>query len=158
MAIDIGLDATQRRGVTDVLHALLADEYVLYTKTRSYHWNVTGPHFNDYHKFFEALYTKLEQIVDDVAERARAVGGAAVGTLAEFTRLTRLGEHPGTYPGAAEMVQNLLADHEAIVRQLRQDIVTTQDRHGDLGTADFLTGLMEEHEKIAWMLRATLGE
>src|SRR5437868_8855842 len=71
MQTDIGLTEAQRTAVIGILNTLLADEYVLYTKTRNFHWNVTGPQFNDLHKFFEAQYTELNVIVDDVAERAR---------------------------------------------------------------------------------------
>ena len=82
----IGLTDAQRAGVIEILNTLLADEYVLYTKTRNFHWNVTGPQFNDLHKFFEAQYAELNVIVDDVAERARPLGGEAAGSLAEFLR------------------------------------------------------------------------
>jgi len=68
---NIGLLDEQRAGVVALLNTLLADEYLLYTKTRNYHWNVVGPQFNDLHKFFEAQYNALNEIVDDVAERAR---------------------------------------------------------------------------------------
>jgi hypothetical protein len=71
MAIDIGLTDAQREGVSPS-SARLADEYVLYTKTRNYHWNVVGPQFNDLHKFFEAQYEELDDVVDEVAERMRA--------------------------------------------------------------------------------------
>jgi starvation-inducible DNA-binding protein len=91
-----------------------------------------------------------------VAERARALGGPALGTLAEFLQRTRLKEQPDTYPGAKEMIANLLADHDAIIRTLRVDLETCADRYQDIGTNDFLTGLMEKHEKMAWMLRACL--
>src|SRR5919108_1621840 len=95
MSLNIGLSEEQREGVVAILNALLADEYVLYTKTRNYHWNVVGPRFNDLHKFFEAQYSALNDIVDDVAERARALGGRSLGTLAEFSQHARLKEHPG---------------------------------------------------------------
>src|SRR5213593_3229329 len=95
MQTDIGLTEAQRTAVISILNTLLADEYVLYTKTRNFHWNVTGPQFNDLLKFFEAQYTELNVIVDDVAERARALGGEATGSLAEFTQRARLGEQPG---------------------------------------------------------------
>jgi starvation-inducible DNA-binding protein len=153
---NIGLSDEQRSGVVKILNALLSDEYCLYTKTRNYHWNVTGPQFNDLHKFFEEQYTELNDIVDDVAERARSLGGSALGTLTEFTERTRLREHPGQYPNAREMIANLLSDHEAIIRQLRFDLETCAEKYHDTGTNDFLTGLMEKHEKMAWMLRAFL--
>lgn len=71
----IGLSEEQRECVTKILNILLSDEYVLYTKTRNYHWNVTGPQFNDLHKFFESQYGALDEIVDEVAERARSLDG-----------------------------------------------------------------------------------
>jgi starvation-inducible DNA-binding protein len=154
--INIGLGEEPRAAVTQILNALLADEYVLYTRTRNYHWNVIGPQFNDLHKFFEAQYDEINDIVDEVAERARSLGGRSAGTLAEFLKLTRLKEETGAAPDARAMIGALLADHEAIIRSLRQDLQTCADKHGDMGTSDFLTGLMEQHEKMAWMLRAFL--
>jgi starvation-inducible DNA-binding protein len=156
MNLNIGLSEEQCDGVVKILNSLLSDEYLLYTKTRNYHWNVLGPQFNDLHKFFEEQYTELTEVVDDVAERARSLGGWAFGTLQEFAQHTRLKEHPGHYPNAREMIGNLLADHETIIRQLRMDLETCAERYHDMGTNDFLTGLMEKHEKMAWMLRAFL--
>ena len=156
-SINIGLSDKQRGGVADILNASLADEFVLYTKTRNFHWNVTGPQFNDLHKFFEAQYEELEGFVDDVAERARALGGVALGSMQGFLKNTRLKESVGAPPTAMAMIAELLKDHETIIRQLREDIGKVSDKFGDEGTADFLTGNMEAHEKMAWMLRAFLG-
>jgi starvation-inducible DNA-binding protein len=153
----IGLKDADRAAVVDILNRLLADEVVLYVKTRNYHWNVVGSDFGELHKFFEEQYEKLEDFMDDTAERARALGGHALGTLSEYLKATRLPEAPGQYPKAEAMVAALLADHETIARALRQDLEACQSKHGDTGTADYLTGLMEEHEKMAWMLRAYLG-
>jgi len=156
MNLNLGLSEEHREGVVQILNALLSDEYLLYTKTRNYHWNVIGPQFHDLHKFFEEQYQELNLIVDEVAERVRALGGNALGTLAEFLQAARLKEHPDQYPEAREMVSNLLADHEALIRHLRQDLETCADKYQDLGTNNFLTDLMEKHEKMAWMLRALL--
>jgi starvation-inducible DNA-binding protein len=68
MELNIGLSDQERKGVGDILNALLADEYVLYTNTRNYHWNVVGPQFHDLHKFFESQYEELNEMVDEVAE------------------------------------------------------------------------------------------
>jgi starvation-inducible DNA-binding protein len=157
MNLNIGIEPKDREGVVGLLSPLLADEYVLYTKTRNYHWNVVGPQFNDLHKFFQEQYEALDDVVDEVAERARTLGGHAVGTLAEFLQLARLKEHPARYPEAREMLTDLLADHEAIIRTLRRDLETADAQHHDIGTNDFLTGLMQTHEKMAWMLRAFLA-
>lgn len=155
--MNIGITDQNRRAVADMLNRLLADEYVLYTKTRNYHWNVVGPQFAQLHAFFEQQYEKLDDIVDDVAERVRALGHPALGTLTEFGQRRRLEERPGVALDADGMVAALLADHETLVRQLREDLAACAETYGDAGTADFLTGLMETHEKMAWMLRALLG-
>jgi starvation-inducible DNA-binding protein len=156
MTAHIGLSEKSRDGVVKILNTLLADEYVLYTKTRNYHWNVVGPQFNDLHKFFEAQYTELNDVIDEVAERARSIGGPSAGTLAEFLEMARVKERAGDRPPAPKMIANLLADHEAIICILRTDLETCATAHNDAGTSDFLTGLMERHEKMAWMLRAFL--
>jgi starvation-inducible DNA-binding protein len=87
---NIGLSVEQGAGVVAMLNALLADEYLLYTKTRHYHRNVVGPQFHELHRFFETQYNALNEIIDEVAERSRALGGKALGTMAEFLKYTRL--------------------------------------------------------------------
>jgi starvation-inducible DNA-binding protein len=156
MTPNIDIADKDRKAVVEILNRLLSDEYVLLTKTRNYHWNVTGPQFNDLHKFFESQYDQLNELVDEIAERARQLGGRALGTLAEFAKTARLTEQPGTTPSAKDMLTALLADHEAVIRQLRGDIGPVAEQHKDVGTSDFLTGLLEKHEKMAWMLRAFL--
>ena len=158
MTIELGISDSDRRSVADILNHLLADEYVLYTKTRNYHWNVTGPSFSELHKFFEAQYEQLDEFIDETAERARSLGAPAAGSLAEFVKLARVKEQPGQSLDADGMIRQLLADHETMIRQLRGDAVTVVDKHHDIGTSDFLTGLLEDHEKMAWMLRAYLSK
>jgi len=124
MKTNIGLAEQDRKDVVNILNTVLSDEYVLYTKTRNYHWNVTGPQFNDLHAFFETQYTQLNGVIDEVAERARALDGSAFGTLTEFGQHTRLGEPPNSSPSAREMAANLLQDHETLIRHLRVDLDT----------------------------------
>lgn len=151
--ITIGIDEKARVAVAQRLNTLLADEFVLYTKTLKCHWNVEGKHFGAMHAFFKEQYESLFTICDDVAERARALDVMSFGTLREFSQHARLQEQPGINPDDLGMCAWLLADHEAIIRTLRGDIkAASQD--GDEGTANFLTDLMEKHEKMAWMLRA----
>ncbi len=153
--VNIGIQEQDREGVISLLSPLLADEYVLYTKSRNYHWNVISPHFNDYHKFFEGQYGEIEVFIDDIAERIRQLGGKAIATLDEIKSHTRLKEHPGQYPSDREMFSNLVHDHESIIRSLRDDLKKSDESFHDMGTSDFLTGLMEKHEKMVWMLRST---
>ncbi len=152
----IGILDKNRENIVEILNVLLSDEYVLYTKTRNYHWNVLGLHFHDLHKFFEAQYEELDEIIDEVAERARALGGRSFGTLMEFSKRARIKEYPGQVPSAPKMIENLLADHETVIQNLRPDVEKTA-KLADAGTSDFLTGLMEQHEKMAWMLRSCLS-
>ncbi len=154
VAPNIGIEEENREGVIRILNRLLADEYALYTKTRKYHWNVTGPRFQQLHEFFKAQYTELDVIVDDVAERIPQLGGKAVATLEEFAKLSRIKEDTGQYPDADKMLSNLLADHEAIIRSTRIDADACDEKYHDMGTNDFLVGLVEQHEKTAWMIRA----
>lgn len=156
--MDIGIEEKNRREVVAILNRLLADEYVLYTKTRNFHWNVTGPNFHDLHLFFQNQYDALDEIVDDVAERARSLGGTSLGSMREFVEHARLQEVPGGLRPSREMVAELARDHESVIRQLRGDLEACDEKYGDVGTNDFLTGLMEKHEKMAWMLRATCEE
>lgn len=156
MAINIGISSGNLHEVINVLSKILADQYVLYTKTRNYHWNVTGEDFSEYHKLFGDQYDALDGDIDDVAERIRSLGGKTPATLSEFTKTARLTEHPNEYPKASIMIANLLADHEKIIQNLRKDIESC-GKYGDVGTEDFLTQLLEKHEKTAWMLRATLA-
>ena|SRR5579862_5597884 len=156
MIPNLGIPEGHRSSVVQLLNTLLADEYLLHTKTRNYHWNVVGPQFHDLHLFFEKQYEQLDHIIDDIAERVRTLGGVAFGTLAEFLTHTRLTEHPGQQFGAKEMVQHLLTDHETLIRQLRQDAAACDRQFFDAGTSDFLIGVMAQHEKMGWMLRAFL--
>lgn len=153
---NIGLSDDQRVGVCEILNGRLADEYVLYTKTRKYHWNVTGIEFAQLHAFFEEQYDILEEAIDEIAERVRQLGFMAIGTLDEFKTLSKIKEEPGYNPRAIDMIRDLLRDHETIIQQLRQDVDTTAEKYHDTGTSDFLTAQMETHEKMAWMLRAHL--
>lgn len=154
MSINIGIGESQRKAVSRILAATLADASVLYVKTRNFHWNVTGPHFNDLHKLLESQYDALAESIDEIAERIRALGEVSPGSMAQFLQLARIKEHTGAPPAWRDMLAALLADHEAIIRTLRSDLDACATQHGDAGTQDFLTGLMESHEKTAWMLRA----
>lgn len=150
---NIGIEDQARDQIVGLLNNRLADTFILYTKTRKYHWNVTGVHFGQLHEFFEEQYTQLEENMDLIAERVRKIGGISIGTVTEMKQCSTLTEEPGINPIAFDMLRDLLDDHEEVIRSLREDVDTTDELH-DIGTNDFLTGIMEEHEKMAWMLRA----
>jgi starvation-inducible DNA-binding protein len=153
---NIGLSPKKLKRISSMLSAVLADEVTLYTKTRKFHWNVGGQSFMELHKLFEAQYTQLEKVIDEVAERISKLGSRTIGTLKEFSRLTNIKESPGAYPGQKQMIKELLADHELVIIQLREYVDICAGKN-DAGTADFLTGLMQQHETIAWTLRRYLN-
>lgn len=152
--INIGLSMQTRQKVVSMLNKLLSDEFVLYTKTLKCHWNVQGIVFHDFHQAFKEQYEKLFDFVDLIAERARALGAPALGSLHNFSTYTRLKEIDSKPMSPVQMVKELLADHELIIRTMRADIDEIA-RLGDQGTSNFLQDLIVKQEKIAWMLRAT---
>lgn len=153
MKANIGLTDKNAQEIAQILNKILANEQVLYAKTRNYHWNYEGDNFMEMHKFFEGQYEELAEMIDEVAERIRQIGHYAEGRLKEYLKLTDLTE-PASTPDQQKQVKNLLDDHETIVRLLRNKVDETANKLKDAGTSDFLTGLMEKHEKMAWMLRA----
>jgi starvation-inducible DNA-binding protein len=148
-------DDNLRQSAT-LLNTLLADEFVLYTKTRNAHWNVQGPAFYTLHKFFEDQYDELAEIIDEVAERVRMLGHYALGSLKDFIAITRMSEMNYMFSTQDEMIRTLTEDHETIIRILRRDAEIAANNYKDIGSSDFLTGLLEKHEKMAWMLRSHL--
>ncbi len=147
---NIGLASDVRRPVVDMLNISLANESVLSQKTRSAHWNGSGPGFLELHIFFETQYKQLNEIVDKIAERTRMLGGIALGSFQEFLDHTQIKNRPDNIPD----VLHLLADHETIIRSLREDIRKCSEDYEDDATVDLLVGVMSLHEKMAWMLRS----
>lgn len=156
MKTEIGIKPANRAEVAQALNTLLADEHVLYIKTRNAHWNVEGPDFLAMHRFFEEQYKQIEKIIDEVAERIRTIGHFAEGTLAGFLALTHLSEESREKNDSKGYMKILLEAHETIILHLRENVEKFDEEWNDAGSADFITGLMEDHEKMAWMLRAHL--
>jgi starvation-inducible DNA-binding protein len=152
----IGISAENRQAVSVQLAKLLADEFVLYTKTRNAHWNVEGTDFHSMHLFFESQYEQLDDIMDGVAERIRQIGHYAPATLSSFLNLTHLTEKLEPKNDSMTYIKELLEDHESIIEFIRGNIEPFASKYHDYGTSDYITGLMEDHEKLAWMLRAHL--
>jgi starvation-inducible DNA-binding protein len=152
--VNIGLTDEQRQGVVLLLNQDLADVYLLLIKTKKYHWDVVGPQFRTLHELLDEQYQTLSESTDSIAERVRTLGCFPTGTAAEFIQLASIKERPGVIPMATEMVARLVDDHEQVIRNLREQIDQCSEDYHDEGTADFLTGLMEGHEEMAWMLRS----
>ncbi len=153
----IALSETNLKRSIDLLSVILSDEMTLYIKTRKFHWNVAGESFMELHKLFETQYAELEIIIDEVAERIGKLGGKTIGTMSEFTLLSRIVEHPNKYPVQKAMLSELLSDHETLISELRKDIdVCSEDCH-DAGSADMLTKILLQHESTAWIIRRYLS-
>ncbi|NJK93986.1 MAG: DNA starvation/stationary phase protection protein [Bacteroidales bacterium] len=157
MRANIEISEANLKESATLLNILLADEYVLYTKTRNAHWNVQGSGFYELHKFFEDQYNELAEIIDEVAERVRMLGHFALGTMKDFLAVTRMSESNYEFTNQQQIIKTLLDDHETIIHSLRSDAMSVADKHKDIGSSDFLTGMLERHEKMAWMLRAHLS-
>jgi starvation-inducible DNA-binding protein len=153
--IDIGIPADARKDIAAGLSRVLADTYTLYLKTHNYHWNVTGPQFNDLHAMFMTQYTELWNSVDLIAERIRSLGHFAPGGYKAFAELSSIAEDTSV-PAATSMIENLLKGHETVARTCRESFPAAE-RAGDQPTMDLLTQRLQVHEKTAWMLRSILG-
>lgn len=157
MKANIGISTKNLDAVSELLTKILADAHVLYIKTRKFHWNVSGNSFMELHKLFEDHYNKLEEAIDEIAERINKLGFKTPGTMKEFLDVATLKEAPGKYPNQLDMLKELLKDHETVIVTLRKGIDDSQEKYKDAGTADFLTDLIREHETLAWTLRRYLN-
>ena len=150
--IDIGINQQDREQVAEHLKRLLADSYTLYLQTHNFHWNVTGPMFNQLHLMFEDHYNELAIAVDDIAERIRSLDIAAPGTYKAFSQLSSIKEVDGV-PNAQEMTSILTKSHEQVVKTCRAALSIAQNAD-DESSAALISDRMRVHEKTAWMLRA----
>jgi starvation-inducible DNA-binding protein len=156
MKTSIGITVEHSQSVVLELSKILADEYVLLTKTRNAHWNVEGADFYDKHKFFEVQIEEINEFIDSIAERIRALGHYAPATLGSFLGLTRLTELTREKNDSNGFIKELLSDHETMIIKIRENICKFSDNFQDDGSSDFITGLMKKHEKMAWFLRSHL--
>ena len=160
MKPEIGITTKDLKKSVDLLSTILADEMTLYVKTRKFHWNVSGESFMELHKLFQSQYTELEEVIDEVAERINKLGSKTIGTMKEFAAITRLKESPDLciLHRKKDMIAELLNNHQSVIIELRKDIDICTESNHDAGTTDFLTGIMQQHETIAWILRRYLGQ
>lgn len=153
--VDTGISNENAVKVAEQLNKVLADEFVLYVKTLKFHWNIEGRDFHALHLFLEEQYNALQEIIDEVAERIRKIGVYAKGSMKQFLADCTLKEHEETATITESMLVELVQDHEALIRNLRKMIDEFDEEYEDMGSSDFITGVMKKHEKMAWMLRAS---
>lgn len=157
MKPEIGISEKNLHKSVIQLSSLLSNEMMLYVKTRKFHWNVSGESFMELHKLYESQYKQIEESIDEIAERIGKLGENTIGTMKEFTEFATIKEHAGTYTNSKDSLGELLSDHQIIIVELRKNIEDSAEKNKDAGTVDFLTGLLEQHETMAWILRRYLN-
>lgn len=153
--VGTGIRKEKRKEIASRLSEVLTGSYILVLKSHLYHWNEMGPLFHPLHKMTEDHYEKIFEACDEIAERIRALGFPASLSAKLFTDGTR-----GLTPDGAtsqHMIEALVADHEALCRTMRRVAAMAEDAE-DFVTHDLMTGRLAYHEKVVWMLRATLAD
>lgn len=149
---NIGLDSEARESVIEILNINLADVAVFTLKIFSAQWNMRGAGFLDLRALFNQQAQQLMTLWRKMAERAGILGGNPICSLEEFLHFARIEEQPGSAPD----ILRLLADQEAAIRFLREDVRKCGQEYEDEGTTDLLIRVMVLYEKMAWMLRSYL--
>jgi len=143
--------------IVDLLNSVLANEFLVFTKTLNYHWNIKGPRFTSLHEFLGGHYNTLLEVMDEVAERIKIVGGVPLSTATEMTQKTTIEEKPGTIPSSNDMIATLIKDHHIIQQMISYSLKNNAEIFSeDKGTEDMLVATMRTHEKMIWMLKSSL--
>jgi len=154
---NIGITEQHRQEIAEKLSKILADEFVIYSKTLNAHWNIEGPDFHSVHLYLETLYQEQQVILDTVAEKIRTIGHYVPAQLNKYLELTHLSEKAPQKNDSQNLFADLLEAHESVIVFIRENIKPFADKLKAEGISDYITGLMEHHEKTAWMLRAHLN-
>jgi starvation-inducible DNA-binding protein len=145
------------KAVNDLLQRQQASHTVLAFKTRAAHWQISGLHFDHLHELLGKHYERLDAMVDEIAERNRMLLGPALLGLSPAVEHSELTDLIAPLEGPEEFLGSVLADHESLSQSLGRDATTAASKD-DLGTNDFLIGLLREHQKMAWFYRASLSQ
>ena len=133
------------------LRPLLADVFALYLKTKNFHWHMTGKHFRDYHLLLDEHGDQLFAMTDDIAERARKIGGTTLRSISDITKHQRLQDNDEEFVGPEEMLTELRTDNLELTRLLRQTHETCE-KHNDVATASLIENWIDETERRTWFL------
>jgi starvation-inducible DNA-binding protein len=153
-ASDLGGDAVVE--ISGALRSLLADVFALYVKTKNFHWHMSGPHFRDYHQLLDEQATQIFAMTDDIAERARKIGGTTIHSIGEITEHQRLKDNNAEFVAPKDMLSELRADNQQLTRELR----TTHklcDQYDDVATASLIENWIDETERRTWFLSETVA-
>ncbi|MGO7169728.1 Dps family protein [Rhizobium leguminosarum] len=146
-----GLGENATRDVAAALTALLADVFALYLKTKNFHWHVSGPHFRDYHLMLDEQGAQIFAMTDDIAERARKVGGPTLKSIGHAARLQRILDNDAAFVTPQDMLSELRDDNKQLVGILRQLHELTSS-HNDHATTSLIENWVDEAERRIWFL------
>jgi starvation-inducible DNA-binding protein len=146
---DLGSNAT--RDISGALNALLADVFVLYMKTKNFHWHVSGPHFRGYHLMFDEQGADLFAMTDEIAERVRKLGGTTLHSIGHIARLQRISDNDADYVDPLDMLAELRQDNQALIASMRE-AHSLCDEENDVGTGSKLEEWIDQAEKRVWFL------
>ncbi|TKT86238.1 Dps family protein [Dyadobacter frigoris] len=156
MKANIEIAEAGSQAVATELLKLLADEYVLYTKTRNAYWNMEDSHFYEREKLFDDQANQLTEIIDSIAKRIRSMEHYAYATLKSFLEITHLAETTPDQNDSLAYIKELLSDHDSIVIHCKENAHRFTTEFKDAASSDFITYLLEKHENMAWLLRSHL--
>ena len=134
------------------LRTILGTNFALYFKAHSYHWNVEGPDFPEYHGFLGDFYDSVFDQTDDIAEHLRRLDTYAPVSLSRMMELSDI-EEDVNIPAPIGMFSNLRRDNERYIIHLRAGIAAA-DAAGEPAVSNFLQDILGKHQKHAWMLRS----
>lgn len=146
---DVGENAT--RDIPAALRALLADAFALYLKTKNFHWHMSGPHFRDYHLLLDEQGEQIFAMTDDIAERARKIGGTSLRSIGHIGRVQRLLDNDAEFVTAEDMLAELRDDNKQFTKYLRETHALC-DEYGDVATASLIENWIDEAERRTWFL------
>ncbi|MGV8935712.1 MAG: Dps family protein [Allorhizobium sp.] len=151
LATPTNLTANATADIAGALTALLADVFALYLKTKNFHWHMSGPHFRDYHLMLDEQSGQIFAITDDIAERARKIGGTTIRSIGHIARTQRLLDNDAMFVTPADMLSELRDDNLMLV-SLMKETHALCDEHGDIATASLIENWVDEAERRAWFL------
>jgi starvation-inducible DNA-binding protein len=146
-----GFDTEQVKNLSSVLNALLADAFVLYLKTKNFHWHMSGQHFRDYHLLLDEHAGQIFEITDAIAERVRKVGGTTIRSIGHIARLQRIADNDQEFVPARDMLLELHSDNKAFVESLRAAHEVTS-KANEYATTSLIEVWIDEAERRAWFL------
>jgi len=146
---DLSEDAV--REISDALKGVLADSFALYLKTKNFHWHVSGPHFRDYHLLLDEQGEQIFATTDELAERARKIGGTTLHSISEIAKLQRIADNNASYVAPLAMLRELMNDNKTLVKAMRE-AHEVADKHEDVASASLLETFIDAAERRTWFL------